>query len=154
MGENPNWPEPNQLAIYLQAWSRIWTRNYREQIRLAVRKNNNIQSRKEGRSHGWEDNRSALFTIYMYINMWIVLKLGRQHTKAPPAAALSPFMSLLFPANPWCDCCAKVGHSTGVYVHYSFRKVVWVLLRRSHKIQISVCAVRRDLRFFVLIRED
>ena len=33
-------------------------------------------------------------------------KLGRQHTKAPLAAALSPFVSLLYPPNPcckWCD---------------------------------------------------
>ena len=28
-------------------------------------------------------------------------KLGRQHTKAPLAAALSPFMSLLYPPNPF-----------------------------------------------------
>ena len=35
--KNPNWPsEANQLAI-LQACSRIWTRDYREQIQLAVR---------------------------------------------------------------------------------------------------------------------
>ena len=56
-------------------------------------------------------------------------KLGRQHTKAPLAAALSPFMSLLYPPNTRCDWCVKVGHTTGVYVPYSFRKVVWVLLR-------------------------
>ena len=56
-------------------------------------------------------------------------KLGRQHTKAPLAAALSPFMSVLYPPNTRCDWCVKVGHTTGVYVPYSFRKVVWVLLR-------------------------
>ena len=27
----------NQIAGYLQSWSRIWTRDYREQIQLAVR---------------------------------------------------------------------------------------------------------------------
>ena len=32
--KNPNWLEANQLAI-LQMWSRIWTRDYREQIQLA-----------------------------------------------------------------------------------------------------------------------
>ena len=32
-------------------------------------------------------------------------KLWRQHTKAPLAAALSPFMSLLYPPNPWCEWC-------------------------------------------------
>ena len=40
----------------------------------------------------------------------------------------------------------------GVYVSYSIQTVVWVLL--SHKNQKSESAVRRDLRFFVLIRED
>ena len=34
--KNPNWSEANQLAI-LQAWPRIWTPDYREQIQLAVR---------------------------------------------------------------------------------------------------------------------
>ena len=32
-------------------------------------------------------------------------KLGRQHTKAPLAAALSPFVSLLYPSGPWCEWC-------------------------------------------------
>ena len=34
--KNPNWPEAKQ-AGYLQAWSRIWTQDYHEQIQLAVR---------------------------------------------------------------------------------------------------------------------
>ena len=42
--------------------------------------------------------------------------------------------------------------TTGVYVPYSFRTVVWVLYV-PHE-QISESAVRRDLRFFVLIRKD
>ena len=83
--------------------------------------------RKEGRSHGWEDNRRTLFTIY--INRLTVLKLRRQHTKAPLAGAIGPFfMSLLYPPNAWCKWCVKLGHTTGVYVPYSFRTVVWVLL--------------------------
>ena len=40
-------------------------------------------------------------------------KLGRQHTKAPLAAALSPFVSLPYPPNPWCEWCLKVDHNTG-----------------------------------------
>ena len=32
MVKNPNWP-----AGYLQAWLRIWTRDYREQIQVVVR---------------------------------------------------------------------------------------------------------------------
>lgn len=35
MVKNPNWWEANQLAL-LQAWMRIWTQNYRQQIQLAV----------------------------------------------------------------------------------------------------------------------
>ena len=31
--KNPNWSEANQLAM-LQAWPRIWTRDYREEIQL------------------------------------------------------------------------------------------------------------------------
>ena len=41
-----------------------------------------------------------------YNTFWHVnRKLGRLHTKAPLAAALSPFMSLLYPPNPWCEWC-------------------------------------------------
>ena len=32
-------------------------------------------------------------------------KLGRQRTMAPLAAPVSPFMSLLYPPNPWCEWC-------------------------------------------------
>ena len=32
-------------------------------------------------------------------------KLGGQHTKAPLAAALSPFVSLLYSPNLWCEWC-------------------------------------------------
>ena len=35
--KNLNWPGTNRLAIWLQAWPSIWTRDYREQIQLAVR---------------------------------------------------------------------------------------------------------------------
>ena len=38
MVKNPNWSEANQLAITIHwAWSRIWTRDYCEQIQLTVR---------------------------------------------------------------------------------------------------------------------
>ena len=40
-------------------------------------------------------------TIHFNMNT----KLGRQHTKAPLEAALSPFMSFLYPPNPWCEWC-------------------------------------------------
>ena len=44
----------------------------------------------------------------------------------------------------WMMWCVKVDHNTGVYVPYSFRTVCSFT---SHKNQISVSAVRRDLRF-------
>ena len=108
--------------------------------------------RKEGRSHGWEDTRRTLFTIY--INMLTVLKLGRQHTKASLAGAIGPFfMSLLYPPNPWCERRVKVGHTTGAYVPYSFRTVGWVLLLPTRTDKCKGYDLR-DLRFFVLILED
>ena len=53
-------------------------------------------------SRGWEENRR---TLLQYILTCQNSKLGRQHTKAPLAAALSPFMSLLYPPNPWREWC-------------------------------------------------
>ena len=38
-------------------------------------------------------------------------------------AAISP----LFPPNPWCEWCVKVGHNTGVYVPYSFEQAALFL---------------------------
>ena len=48
----------------------------------------------------------------------------------------------------------KVGHTTGVCIPYSFRTVVWILLLPTRTYRIGLSAVRRDLRFFVLIRKD
>ena len=36
------------------------------------------------------------YNIFLHVNS----KFRRQHTKAPQAVALSPFMSLLYPPNP------------------------------------------------------
>ena len=47
----------------------------------------------------------------------------------------------------------KTGHTTGVYVPLLFSNS-GVGSFTSHKNQISVSAVRRDLRFSVLVRED
>ena len=46
----------------------------------------------------------------------------------------------------------KVGHTTGVYDPYSFRRLGRFFYVSQE--QISKSEVRRDLRFFVLIRED
>ena len=47
----------------------------------------------------------------------------------------------------------KDGHTTRVYVPYSFQTVVWVLLHPTRTDQWK-SAVRRDLRFIVLIQKD
>ena len=52
--------------------------------RKSLKEKKQIEGRNEERSHE-------------------LSKLGRQHTKAPLAAALSPFMSLLYPPNTRCD---------------------------------------------------
>ena len=41
------------------------------------------------------------YNIFQHVNN----KFGRKHTKVPLAAALSPFMILLYPPNPWCERC-------------------------------------------------
>ena len=43
------------------------------------------------KSRAWEDNSRVLLQYSLHVNR----KFGRQYTKAPLAAALSPFMSLL-----------------------------------------------------------
>ena len=53
------------------------------------------------KSRVWEDNRRTLLQYILHVNS----KFGRQHTKAPLAAALSPFMILLYPPKPWCEWC-------------------------------------------------
>ena len=52
-----------------------------------------------------------------------------------------PILRSLLTDNPPSP--GKVGHTTGVYVPYSFRTVVWVLLRPTN--QISKSAMRRNL---------
>ena len=78
-------------------------------------------------------------------------KLGRQHTKAPLAAALSPLMSLLYPPDPWCEWCDEWRLTTtpGSTSPTLFEQ--WCGFFTSHKNQTSVSTVRRDLLFFVLI---
>ena len=61
----------------------------------------NDVGRKESRMRGQQT-----YPVYKYIlTCEQYSKLGRQHTKAPLAAALCPFMSLLYPPNPWCERC-------------------------------------------------
>ena len=82
-------------------------------------------------------------------------KLGRQHTKAPLAVALSPFMSLLtHPTHDVNDVwmmCGGWPHQQGV------RPLLFsnsgVCSFTSQKNQISESAVRRDLRFSSLSKK-
>ena len=55
--------------------------------------------------------------------------LGRQHTRAPLAAAISLFMSPLNPSQPMMsdDVNDEDRHDTGNYVPYSLSNSVWVL---------------------------
>ena len=57
--------------------------------------------------------------------------------------------------RPWCEWCDIWRRTTppGSTSPTLFRPMVWVFIT-FHKNQISVSALRRDLMFFVLIRED
>ena len=94
-----------------------------------------------------------MYPLTIHLNMWTV-SFGRQHTKAPLAAALSPFVSLLYPPNPWCEWYDewRLTTSPGSTSPTLFEQ--WCGFFYVPQEQISESAVRRDLRFFVLIRED
>ena len=62
--KNPNRPETNQLAI-LQAWPRIWTRDYREQIQLTVRAGLELGASE---LQVQRSNRSAIYFLMYYSN--------------------------------------------------------------------------------------
>ena len=79
---------------------------------------------KEGRSHGGEENRRALFT--RYIKMRIVslyVSIQRHHWQL-----LSVHLELTVPTQPMMlndvMCCVKVDHTSRVYVPYSFQTVM------------------------------
>ena len=86
------------------------------------------EGRKEGRkSRGWEDNRRTLLK-------YILTCEQQARTSAYKGATGSRSQSiyeLTVPIQPmmWMMWCVKVDHNTEVYVPYSFRTVVWVLLR-------------------------
>ena len=71
---------------------------------------------------GVMDERITDFLSLQYILTCLTVELGRQHTKAPLAATISPFMSSLHPPNHDVND-VKVDHTSGVYVPYSFRDV-------------------------------
>ena len=103
------------------------------------------------KSRGWEDNKRAL--LQFIFSMWTLsseVSLQRRHWQ--------PLLIYL-----WAYCT----HSThdvndvmyeGRQQHRGLRPLLFsnsgVGSFTSHKNQISVSTVRRDLRFFLLIRED
>jgi len=109
--------------------------------------------RKEGGSHGWEDNRRTLFTIYIkHVNS------TEARTSAYKGAIGGRYRSIFYELTvptqlmTWMMCW-RLATPPGVYFPYSFRTVVWVLLLPTRADKCK-CYDLRDLRFFVLIRED
>ena len=88
--------------------------------------------------------------LTIHFNKWAVSS-DVSIQRAPLAAALSPFMSLLYPPNPWCDVW-RLTTPPGSTSPTLFEQ--WCGFFYVPQEQISESAVRRDLRFFVLIRED
>ena len=80
---------------------------------------------KEGRSHGWEDNRSALYFILIMWTVSLNVAIQRSHWQLPWS-----IYELTVPTQPmmWMMWCVMVDHTTGVYVPYTFWTVGWVLL--------------------------
>ena len=85
---------------------------------------------KEGRSHWWEDNRCALFTIY--INMWAVsldVSIQRRYCQPPSVHLWACCTHPTHDVNDVNDVMCEAWPHHLVYVPYSFGTVVWVLLR-------------------------
>ena len=61
---------------------------------------------------GVMDERVTDLPSLQYVLTCLTVELGRQHTKAPLAATISPFMSLLHPPNHDVND-VKVDHTTG-----------------------------------------
>ena len=92
--------------------------------------------------------------LTIFINMWTVSSHQHQHTRVPLAAALSLFMSLLYPPDPWGEWCNvwRLVTPPGSTSPTLFKQWGGGLFT-SHKNQTSVSAVTHVF-FFVLIRKD
>jgi len=101
---------------------------------------------KEGRSHEWKDNRRAPPTL-LYINN-VNSKLGRCNTKAPLAASLVHLWAYCTHSTPDVNdvMCEGWPHRRGLCPIHFLNSDVGSFM--SHKNQMSVSAVRRDLWFF------
>ena len=97
------------------------------------------EGRGEGRSHGWENNRCALLQYILKCEKSARTSAHKGTTGSCPHSVYE-----LTQPMRWMMWCLKFGHTTGVYVPYSFQTVRWVLFT-SHKNQISVRPVSNDV---------
>ena len=122
---------------------------------VSTSKSNLVKGRKEGRRESWMRGQQTcpLYNItYQHVNS----KLGRQHTKAPLAAAIGPFF---YELNYWSphkthdvNDVWRLPTSLGSTSNTLFEQ--WCGFFYVPQEQIGVSAVRRLLRFFILNRED
>ena len=131
----PELPRATQLSKLDEAFHEtVYTRN-KEMARLGGWSDyeNTVawkEGRNEGRSHGWEDNRRALFTIY--INMWTVrldVSIQRRYCQPPSVHLWACCTHPTHDVNDVNDLICEAWPHHLVYVPYSFGTVVWVLLR-------------------------
>ena len=78
-------------------------------------------------SRGWDDNRRALLQYILTCEQ----EARTSAYKGANGSRSRSIYELTVPTQPvmWMMWCVKADHNTGVYVPYSFRTVVWVLLR-------------------------
>ena len=102
------------------------------------------------KSRGWEDNWRTLLQYILTCEQYV----RTSAYKGSSGSRLQSIYDLTAPTQPmWMMWCVKVDHNTGGLRPLLFSNS-GVGSFTSHKNQISVSAVRRNLQFFVLIRED
>ena len=109
-------------------------------------------TRKEGRSHGGEQNRCALFTRYINMRMAsLYISIQRHHWQL-----LSVHFELTVPTQPmmWMMWCVvwRLTTPAGSTSPTLFKQ--WCRFFYVPQEPDKLSAVRRDLWFFFLIRED
>ena len=78
--KNLNWPDANQLAIYKRDQG-IWTRDYREQIQLAVRAGLELGALKlqvQRSNHPWLTGKDEMNPVF-----WLSTLVGRVGLSCP-----------------------------------------------------------------------
>ena len=137
----PELPWASQLAKLGEALHETVDARNQEMARLGGwSAYENTGAWKEGRSHGWEDNRRALFTIH--INMWTVsldVSIQRRYCQ-PPSVHLWAYCT-----HPRCEWCDVWSLTTPLVLRPLLFSNSGVGSFTSHKNQLSVSVVRRDL---------